>query len=371
MFNLFDVSKAMESHIGPRNRAKLNDKPRQPYDCEIVAYLNWVASREGVFVPNGAQFRASGIWVADECIVEMPGYGQVQTVTMETLDESGEVIAAQTLPVEPKKGGVIWSRADVRKAYGPITKPARKVRGKAAAKVAPPIEAIGPDVEPVEACAPVVEAPAIDNPLADRVEALEAKLTALAAQMANAPLSVETGRPVRTAAHARAIQRAWDMRKAARVAAAAQKQAETHLRLGQAQYDMLVEDIAEERARVERLAGDLGDVRAALRLANGKRQQTTIRARHMIRGKRAAARMWADQCATLRKSMADPSQPERASDIHRLVSERDQARTALAAVNMRNVALVKSMDDLSDGYEAMVSRAMRAEAANRAAGIAA
>jgi hypothetical protein len=69
--------------------------------------------------------------------------------------------------------------------------------------------------------------------------------------------------------------------------------------------------------------------------------------------------------------MADPSAPERASDIARLVSERDQARTALAAVSTRNETMQRAIDDLAGRFEAMAARVARAEAANRRAGVAA
>ena len=55
--------------------------------------------------------------------VLFPGANQMRaTVTLETLDDAGEVISSQTMPVDPKKGGVVWSKDDVRKACGPIAK---------------------------------------------------------------------------------------------------------------------------------------------------------------------------------------------------------------------------------------------------------
>lgn len=55
--------------------------------------------------------------------VLFPGANQLRPmVTLDTLDEAGEVVSSQTLPVEPKKGGVVWSKDDVRKAAGPVAK---------------------------------------------------------------------------------------------------------------------------------------------------------------------------------------------------------------------------------------------------------
>ena len=54
-----------------------------------------------------------------------------QRVTMETLDDSGAIIATSTLLAEPKKGGIIWTRDQVRAAAGPVTNPARPKRTKA------------------------------------------------------------------------------------------------------------------------------------------------------------------------------------------------------------------------------------------------
>jgi len=63
----------------------------------------------------------------------MPGYSRkAQVVTMETLNDAGEVVASQALPVEPKKGGVVWSKEAVRAAAGPVA----KVKAAKAPKVA-------------------------------------------------------------------------------------------------------------------------------------------------------------------------------------------------------------------------------------------
>lgn len=55
--------------------------------------------------------------------VLFPGANQMRAkVTLETLGDAGEVVSSQTMPVDPKKGGVVWSKDDVRKACGPVAK---------------------------------------------------------------------------------------------------------------------------------------------------------------------------------------------------------------------------------------------------------
>ena len=55
--------------------------------------------------------------------VLFPGANQMRAkVTLETLGDDGEAISSQTMPVEPKKGGIVWSKDDVRKACGPVAK---------------------------------------------------------------------------------------------------------------------------------------------------------------------------------------------------------------------------------------------------------
>lgn len=52
--------------------------------------------------------------------VLFPGANRMQPqVTFEEVDDSGEVVASSTMPIEPKKGGVVWTLKDVRAAHGP------------------------------------------------------------------------------------------------------------------------------------------------------------------------------------------------------------------------------------------------------------
>lgn len=135
MFNLFDVTLDHNPHASRRGG---KDGPRQPNAREIEAYLRWMAGRIGVDIPAGARFCPGGIYTPDdkEPLFPMPHVERDANVTLEVLDESGAVIATSTLPIEPKKGGIIWSRADVRKAHGPVAKPAKS----RARKCAPVVE---------------------------------------------------------------------------------------------------------------------------------------------------------------------------------------------------------------------------------------
>lgn len=142
--NLFDV----EHENGPLMR----EKPRAATETEAKAYVTWLRERRGLRLFDNVELHSRGIgggrnshlvyWAATfgKCLkpsrwegdvrtapeyqegaysILIPGHDQLAPrVTMETLDESGEVVASQTLPVEPKKGGVIWDKAAVRKACG-------------------------------------------------------------------------------------------------------------------------------------------------------------------------------------------------------------------------------------------------------------
>lgn len=485
--NLFDVTRGLPPHIGPRNKAKANDGPRQANKAEIEAYLRWIAAKRGIEVPRDATFQPDGIWSEEEGhVLPMPGYGDQPRVTLETLDESGAVISSQTLPVEPKKGGVIWDKAAVRRAYGPVEKPAKaKASRKAAAEAVPPIvemapapraisaeerlanslvigEAVGramikaaersgaglptEPVERVEEVSPARVAPepvealsgqhAANEPatdacrlpvpatvkdgltvdpvaeLAARLAALEARVAALPAEPIEVPTADEA-RPPRSAAHERAIRRAWAERKEARRQRQGAHSARQFYEAEEARSEELFSQVCSVIAERDALKTQLENARGSAsrwrneaeaserreRLVMAKRRRAVMLARDL--GKRLsaehrlvdryqakrreadeAAREWsrkeegqrrrADMAeaalAKLRADLADPSQPERASDIARLVRERDEARVALAAVSARNAALQGSVNDLAERFEGMVSRVTRAEAALRAVG---
>ena len=149
-FNLFNV--AID------NQSLGIERPRAACVDEVVAYMDWLRDRlelpaigdadlhwhqprdwrKGARYCIGATYGA-GVsingrreYAAGSYSVLMPGANQMrQRVTMETLDDSGAIIATSTLPPEPRKGGIIWTRDQVRAAAGPVTNPARLKRAKA------------------------------------------------------------------------------------------------------------------------------------------------------------------------------------------------------------------------------------------------
>lgn len=321
-------------------------------------------------------------WAEGCYSIPMPGYQrQPARVTMETLDEAGEVIASQTLPVEPKKGGVIWSRDDVRKACGKVAKPSK--RQSAPLSPAEPVTAVMAGVEPetaplVAEAAPSASIAADPTPTSDvpdilqRLAALEARVEALS--VVTSPTAAQRER---SPAHERAVRRAWAERIKARNRLRNLRAAEES---NHAEYRAWKEARAQLEKERDQARGDA----AAWEKSSGMhfrevqqlgtlRDKATPRARRMVNRARrntAAQRQLADalqaQLTKLRIDMADPHQPERASDITRLMRERDEARTALSAVTARAERSEAAVHQVADKLEEMASRVARAEAALRA-----
>lgn len=405
--NLFDITRSIEAPLG--------SSPRKANDCEIAAYMQW--KRERLGLPdmgetnlhycesrNGRKYERGhcigatygkqperGTWENGAYSIVMPGHDVNRArVTMETLDDAGEVVTSQTLPAEPKKGGVIWTRDDVRKAAGPIAKPAK---GKAAPKCAEidsqseAGEAIAPCValDSGEAVEALCEAPSSPIELSDiagqlpadpiaeltaRLDALEARLNAL--PMESAAGATETVTPTvakRTPAHERAIRRAWAERKARR-------DAEKHNRIGMGQLDAMRAELREAERCRDALRADCHEWEALQHRTwtesmghKVKRRAATIRARRMIASARKAEtfqRQRADvlhaQLVKLQADMADPMQPERASDLAQLIRERDEARVASAASQARAQRSEAATLACAEQIEQLASRVARAEA---------
>jgi len=558
MLNLFDVWNGTETRHG---FALGTEKPRAANDIEVKAYLRWQAEKAGApgFDAVALHFHAPKSWKRGQrlCIgatfgreiasgryegagrdarwipaqyengaysILMPGRdAHRQGITMETMDDAGEVIASQTLPVEPKKGGVIWDRVAVRKAAGPITKgkakpvptpvqvdPIADVPEIAASEPQNGQEALepsadtqnaadalsGPEIAPlgyfvidtgnaivralsyhatmaeanaardafepkptypgnrktdgkiwrymvtseagpndcradlikltefyhadVRAAAEAVKESLTTEPDAtpiadasDPIAEIEARLADLEARVA--ALSVEpmsqisashegaeiiitptaTIQPKRTAAHERAIRRAWaerreriaradldrraleavnarheEMRKAYVYAAEALKAAESERNAAISQVRHGKAQLAAARANMDKWATEARKGRKG----RARRLAAAQRARRMILAARAEAQTQRQnaagarfELAKLRKSISDPATPDRASDVARLVQERDAARTASAALQARAERAESAVQDLAERFEGMVSRVSKAEAALRAA----
>ena len=370
MFNLFDVTRSIE--------APLSNKPRQANDAEVSAYAQWLRQRRGLpdmgrtelhFTEN----RQGRRYERGHCIgatfgdytsnanrreyepgaysIIMPGHDMHRAaVTFEALDEAGEVERTQTLPAEPKKGGVIWTREDVRSAHGPVEK-ARKARASKApipVETPPiPVHAEAVAVDPVEICqmeaagsdsgpCAVVEraeAPsalceavsAPDEPSSDpvaallaRVEVIEAQLAALSVETGRAPIPAVQDRPKRSAAHERAIRRAWAERRARRLAMAIADDhmrmrehlqavavsAETCAKSAEAREARAIAELADAKRAIESQREVAAAFEAAWRTEQGKRRTSTQRARRMIAAARHAATFERQRAAVLAAQLA-------------------------------------------------------------------
>jgi hypothetical protein len=163
----------------------IDPKARDANTAEREFYLRWLARSRGVYVPADATFTAEGIHERfnGAVILDMPGYGQSQTVTCEILDDGGNVV--RTLPLPVDKSGKLPMTAAQAKEWTGIT-PARKTRAKAS----PAAATVSPD-------------------LLQRLEAVEAENARLRADLAGAR------------AEAAALARRLEGKRAARFAGAA------------------------------------------------------------------------------------------------------------------------------------------------------
>lgn len=146
-------------------------------DTAARQYLEWLAGRRGVTLPEGAIFRLDGVWSCfgkgAVLLVAMPGYGVPDVVTMETLDDSGAVIRSQ--PVAVSAAGVISLRGDQVQAATGLA----KVRQRRAAKRRPmldPRRALSMSAEEMTAYCranrETVEAVAVETDIAEPTTAL-------------------------------------------------------------------------------------------------------------------------------------------------------------------------------------------------------
>jgi DNA polymerase III sliding clamp (beta) subunit (PCNA family) len=270
-------------------------------------------------------------------------------------------------------------------------------------------EAQEPEIEPVELSDDSVKLPEEAAPvLAEAMRAMMARLDAIEATLSADKGAIEeqapAGRPARSRAHERAVRRAWAERQARRGAQGGMAiharridTLETELRLAKDEQALDKQALGEAYARAEQFARR-GNQHRERRLASVKRARRMLaevredrdRARKhrakwegLARGqfaKRAAmekseaaavqaANVARAELAKLKRDMADPEQPERASDIARLMQERDTARNALAAVQARADRQKEALDTLAGNFEAMALRMAKAEAAVRKAGL--
>lgn len=174
----------------------LDERPRAANATELAAYLYEIAERRGIVIPADATYSPSGVYHDGERILATPGYGADTTVTMETLDEAGDVIRTTRIAVNAKGQMALKAAAVVDACALPKVAKPRKPR---AVKEAKP--AAQPKPIPTPVCQP------------DATAALLARLEALEAAVARMSRPVEAGKRQRSEAERRAILRAWRMRR--------------------------------------------------------------------------------------------------------------------------------------------------------------
>jgi len=295
-------------------------------------------------------------------------------VTMETLDDAGEVIATSCLPVEPKKGGIAWDRDAVRKAAGKVAKPAKGRKPEAVEIAIAPDATEGdilPDLSTESVVMPTGQAETSTAPgLADQVAALAAMVEALQSQvaaLAHPPVEGITVVPPidgkqRTAAHIRAIR--------------------SYLRVRRERERLRVQQANARGAatRFMRNADILSDERfTALRKRRhavlfARDLQKRLNAEHRLVDKQITAKreMLEDMIAMRNQIIALKSKPHHMGqavnpdDYQRLMRERDEARASLTSDREKLRIMRANMERGTDALNMMTDRALRAENALRA-----
>jgi hypothetical protein len=377
--NLFNVSTWTAAGT---QRAAARDKARTATPVEVVTYARWLAARDALPVlesievnSQGATFGVclkrerfeNGVWAAAEYepgaySIPLPGRRRGgDRVTMETLDEGGEVVSSSTLPIDPKKGGVIWDAAAVRRAVGPIDKPPRKRT---------PIEATAPKLDPRDALRMTAAEMAAycascrpETPAAIEREAVDAPPVA--------PLPIEPVEP--------------------QMVPAADEPAGTsrpeHLNLAPlydriAQLEAIVATLApaptdatpyrendEPAATRPPYRGNVPGMGSLARMAiagdaDRARRLRIVRRYLAMRRQRAAA---VREIAELKARPLHLGNEIRPDDLARAVRERDDARDQVAQLTERVELLKSSTSTVADQLDVLATRALRAENALRAA----
>jgi len=295
-------------------------------------------------------------------------------------------------------GGVLLTRAEIETALAAGLDMAED-RPETAQGAQEPVEPVA--VEPAARIDADSAPIAVSDPIAEltaRVAAMEARLAALSAH-AESPAMHKTGAIVhnatpivhkRTPTHERAIRRAWleraERRRAAAMAADFQRIAERQERANDAEYKLWREERARLQATIDEYKGAVADLSkerdilfeqvCAAGRANGRERRKRLasagRARRLIAiarqatlsGQRDASRAQ-QTLSRLQRDRSDPTTPDRASDVARLLRERDEARNANAAIAARAERAERAVADLADRFEAMGTRLAIAESKAR------
>lgn len=263
--------------------------------------------------------------------------------------------------------GIMITRAEIERGAvqpiaamespAPIDEPAPEIL---AAEHRQPESATDESPEPVTVSGgpilpPVANIPA-DDALSARIDALEQAVAALQA-VQGAPVAV-ADKPRRSPAHERAIRRAWAERKARREA---QAECERWASLQHKTWETLQGHRMARRANARRALSYRANMRAMRQTAD----QANAGLAQAI-GERNAARA---ELASLKRSLADPSNPMRADDTARLIDDARAARARAAMLEQQNAQMKAITERGADQLDAMISRVTRAEAALRKAGL--
>jgi hypothetical protein len=395
-FNLFDAQ-IFDIGLCPKGVGT-----RKASDEEAGAYMRWLADKSGFTrfpeielawrsigtgakchrVCIGARFgrelspaswkekRPAQYETGAYCLI-MPGANQRDTVTMETLDESGAVVASQTLPVEPKKRGVIWDKAAIARAVGPVAKPA-KAKGRRVAQEGA-IGAMGTPSPTVEMPAPAPITPAADesrDALALQVEQLAATVAKMQGYIDTlllhalevpgvvlpdvtpiGELTDNMDAPVAIMddtmdASPTAVLTPWGGAKA----------------MHQARADYEAEAIAATRAKRLRIVQRYLSMRVQREAMRAQLYDISVQLAHVSLERDTARR----DVMRLKAAPHHLGNEVRPDDVKRLTVERDTARASVVSLTEEAARLRKSVGQGADMLDQMVERALRAEIALKA-----
>jgi len=328
--DLFAVTKGFDGNGG--SAVDRGSKPRTANEAEARAYADFIRRKNDLPELGKAELQhkgGTGRWAtshfhyvgatygeeisrgeyeAGAYSVLFPGANQMRAaVTFETLDESGDVLTSSTMPVEPKKGGIVWGKDDVRKACGPIVKVKaartptprtrkaaptvaeqdkrrravmralklraelrrereisqdrwRQIMGKPSLRGATVARQMPEAITPTHVAQSAPDAILIDLAAAERMMRGEDYVAPPTAIQAECAVNAPCGAVRRSSAHERAIRRAWAERKARREAEADWEAAYSEAKAAQwqavsdaqAAHDRtrLAESIAEDHLRM-------------------------------------------------------------------------------------------------------------------------
>lgn len=371
------------SEVMPRDRAKMRPDVTLEIDGDATVYPLGVRS-SAIHLTKDQVRAIAGDSVFETMAIEIAG----RTIyILQWLWEQGD---SRFLTVRADgrtfKGGEYITRAEIEAAMrGEIAEPAPMpeiVATVATESESAPIAA-QESPEAVEALqepeAPAMPAHDLDV-ITARLDALEQALATLSAekvQVSAERLSVdaelpqvatpieEPARAKRSPAHERAIRRAWAERKARRALSAERDGVRDAMasRIRHLQTQLQDKHTNMEKWAAEARKGRKGRERRLASARRARRMIAQARAQADLKGR--ALDIANATIAKMKRDMADPTTPDRASDVARLVRERDEARTALAAVTARAERAEQGLHSMADRFEGLVSRVTRAEAALR------